>query len=460
MGYKKDKQILELLKQKVLEKDKEMERKSYHSATKEALAELTSLSNEEVEKIYSEVKADVEKDIKQRRKRIMWISALILIVLSVVTVLLIEYMRKPAVYVEDFSKPDAPWSFTDSYGTVQYLENGEFIMDVKKEQDYLQYIDHIIDFPRNFSIEADVRKISGQNESLGFYLGKDYRSFGYFFIRYTGKFRYGFSLGGDWQDNPDWSYHEAIKADENATNNLMLKVTGNTFEFFINGTPVAQGHLHKLKLLQYSLAVGGTQKVAFDNLTILNTNTQDTVFINTFDTEIEPWTEKKEILKQAEFVDSSLRITVNADEACYWATGWLPQEFLTTESYEITLKGRFVKADYSGYAGFMLIQDDKNYHVFEVKDASKARICTLVNGEYKYVGAFTESGIENETADKHFEIRILKTGDKVEMYYNNRFVDRIKVEDWLYWNDLERMGLRVCNNQIIDFERLTIKEIK
>jgi len=460
MGYKKDEQILELLKQKVLEKDKELERKSYHSATKEALAELTSLADEEVEKIYREVKADVEKDLKKKRKRLFWIITGISLILIIAVILLFEYMREPVVYIEDFSNPNAPWSFTDSYGTAQYIEDGKFVLDVKKDAEYLEYIDHLIDFPENFSIEADARKISGQNQSFGFYLGKDSRSFGYFFIRATGTFRYGFAIGGDWQNNPDWTYHDAVKTGDNATNKLMLKVAANEFEFIINDTVVAKGELPNIRLLKYSLAVGGTQKVAFDNLRILNTDTQDTVFANTFDTEVEPWAEKKEIIKKAEFVDSSLQITVNSDKGCYWASGWLPEEFLAMEAYEITLKARFAGADYSGYAGFMLMKDDVNYHVFEVKDASRARICTMVNSEYKYVGNFIESSIENESQNNSFEIKIRKTEDKVEMYINNRFVDRIKVEAWLYWRYLERMGLRVCNNQTVRFQELSIRELK
>lgn len=68
MGQKKNEKILELLRKRVIAKDRQLENLAYREATKEALSEMTSLSDAEVEKIYLQVKLEVEEREKKRIK--------------------------------------------------------------------------------------------------------------------------------------------------------------------------------------------------------------------------------------------------------------------------------------------------------------------------------------------------------------------------------------------------------
>lgn len=453
---KKDQEILELLKQKVLDRDKELERKEYHSATKEALAEMTNLSNEEVDALYREIRLEKEREEKKKRK-IMIISAVAAVVILLFFLpTILRQFKDPAVFVEDFNDNENAWNLADKMGSGRTLENGKYVMDIHKKPSKIEYIDHVVDLPENFSLEVDVKKISGSAESLGFYIGEDSNNFGYFFFRSNGKFRWGFSVKGDWMDNPDWRVHDAVKTGTNVLNHLKVIVKGNNFEYYINEQKVDEGSMFGLNSTQYSLAVGGTQLVEYDNLKITNLENNEIVFENTFDQEIKPWTEKTSIIKKSEFVDDSYKITVNYEGYCYWASTWMPEEIHKADEFEINLDIRELRREGDGHCGFMFLSDDDNYIVFDVFNGSQARIQVVVDDDFKYEGTYYGDPRDQRKKNR---ITVKKNEKYIEFYFNGNLADKIREGDWLYWDDLEKMGLRVCNFQTIAFDHLEMKEI-
>jgi len=79
-GNKKEEKILELLRKRVLEKDKELAHKEYLNATKEALVEMTTLSEAEVNEIYHQIENEIEAQ-KIKKRIIFFVSAIFLIFL-------------------------------------------------------------------------------------------------------------------------------------------------------------------------------------------------------------------------------------------------------------------------------------------------------------------------------------------------------------------------------------------
>jgi len=108
-----EKRILEKLKQKVFEKDEELKNhqndQSVREATKEALAEMTSLEKEDVHKLYEKIRREEYANFerkqlskKTKRKTIY----LVVFVLGLISVSVAYYFLRPEPvlfsYTEDF----------------------------------------------------------------------------------------------------------------------------------------------------------------------------------------------------------------------------------------------------------------------------------------------------------------------------------------------------------------------
>ncbi len=457
MSKHKDKLILELLKQRVLDRDKELEQQEYHKATKEALVEMTSLSKTEVDALYRQVKTEVDEADKKKRKKLIIIGVAVAVVALIFVPKLISALHTPVVFVEEFDSNTNSWSFSNVEGSGQYPEEHQFVFNVQKEGDKIEYIDHAIALPEHYSIEIDAKKLSGNVDSYGLYIGTNANNFGYFFLKSNGDVRYGFSIGGKWQDNPDWATNTAVIVGENSVNKLKVVVKGNEFQYFINGTLIAKGNMFGLKATQYSVAVAGKQIVAFDNLKITDLTKNSVVFENPFDAPLAPWTEKRSVEKHAEFKDGGYEMEVNIDDYCYWATAWIPKEFEKIDDYELILTARILRREKGdGTFGLMYLLDNETYHTFEVKNGNQARMCTVVSGTFEYTGLY--SG-EQPPSDKAV-IKIVRKDGEIEYYYNGLLVDKLKRDSWITWDDMDKIGLRVCNFQTIKFEKLEIRELK
>ncbi len=457
MSKHTDKKILDLLKQRVLDRDKELEQLEYHKATKEALVEMTALSKTEVDALYNQVKTEVLVEQRKKRTRIIWISVVAAVIVLIAVPKIIKNSTPPEEFAENFDDNSNSWSFSNKTGTGYYLQNGQFVMDVSKETTKIDYIDHAIQLPEKYTITIDASKLSGLVESFGIYIGANSNNFGYFFIRSTGTARCGFSIKSEWQDNPDWFESEAVLKGENVVNRIQVTVSGNSFEFFVNGKSLGKGEMYGLKPTQYSIAVGGIQKIAFDNLKIINDADKSVVYENDFSKPDAPWIEKANLIKYAEFKDGNYVMTVNEDDYCYWASTWIPAEFEKTDEYEIILKAKVINREGVGYYGIMFLTNDNNYITLEVKDERQARVRVVQDGEYQYNGTYSA---ELSSAPEELELKIEKSKEGTKYFFNGTLVDKIKKEHWFYWEDIDKIALRVCNHSTVAFESLTIRELK
>lgn len=138
--------------------------------------------------------------------------------------------------------------------------------------------------------------------------------------------------------------------------------------------------------MNYSLAVGGTQKIAFDNLIITNSDTKEVIYSNTFDKEQEPWVNKTNYTRKAEFKSGSYEISSNLDKNCIWAQSWFPENFKENKNYEIILDAEILKPEKSSVVSLMFMRDNTNYICFEVFDGKMARIFSRIEGKEQYIG--------------------------------------------------------------------------
>jgi hypothetical protein len=458
MGQKKDEKILELLRKRVIEKDRQLENQAYREATKEALSEMTSLSDAEVEKIYRQVKLEVEEREKKRIKIIIRAAALTLVIGLITFFTISSFMRSPLTFVENFDDNKNNWSFTDAFESAYYLENGSFIIESKKENLQIEHNKHDLNFPKNFIIETEIRKESGDDNNFGIYIGEDNTNFAYFFINSKGQYKLNAAVNGKWQPNVKNKTSGSIKKELNSVNKLKIAVKGNLYEFFINDNFIEKGELYNLKTINYSLAVGGTQKIAFDNLIITNSDTKEVIYSNTFDKELEPWVNKTNYTRKAEFKSGAYEISTNLGKNCTWAQSWFPEQFKDLTNYEIILDAEILKPEKSSVVSLMFMRDYTNYICFEVFEGKKARIFSRIEGKDRYIGIYSA---EKEAKDKNISFKVVRKQGEFFMYFNDILVDKItESKIGLKWKQIEKIGLRSCYEQTVAFKNLEFKELR
>lgn len=198
---RKTKKILELLRKRVIEEDRQLENLAYREATKEALSEMTSLSDAEVEKIYLQVKLEVEEHEKKRIKIIIRAAALTLVV-GLITFFTVSFFLRPTLkFIDKFDDNKNNWSFTDAFESAFYLENGSFIIESKKEDLQIEHIKHDLIFPKNYILETEIRKESGEDNNFGIYIAEDHTNFAYFFVNSKGQYKLNTAVNCKWEPN-------------------------------------------------------------------------------------------------------------------------------------------------------------------------------------------------------------------------------------------------------------------
>ena len=458
MGHKKDQKILELLKDRVIERDNQIERSQVHSSTKEALAELTSLSKSEVDEIYLQVVAEVTQKQKKRRQIIIFSTVVLLLAALIIAPIIVKKLRPALTFVENFDTNEKLWSFSDTYLSGVYYENSNFIVESEVDNESVKYLDMIFNFPKNFTLQVKAKRLGGDHvEGYGFYLGADANNFSYFFVRSDRKKRYGTCAKGEWITSTDWELSDAIKIKDEETNILKVVGIGNDFVFYANDEKVWTKDFYKIENKKLSLAVVGKQKIAYEEVLIIDNDKKDTVYFTNFDQVVPEFVaDERSYLKKSEFKDGKYILSVNSPDYCYWAENWLPTEFTKIEEFQIKLYARSLSKErpQANY-GFMLMFDTDNFFAFEVKANKFGRIVVCNAKEYTHIGSYIEFRTNNEPVE--FQVDVLE--NEIIFSANGVKIEKIP-RNYLYTSDFNKLALRACDIQSVSFDRLEITEIK
>jgi hypothetical protein len=303
-GNKKEEKILELLRKRVLEKDKELAHKEYLNATKEALVEMTTLSEAEVNEIYHQIENEIEAQ-KIKKRIIFFVSAIFLIFLIYYFSGIVLNMISGTSTKNEQKKLNEKWSIVNEDGSGFYIEDGFFIMDSKLDRG-VHLISKDFDFPDdNFSIEFEAFNISSSNEIFfGIYLNESQYNFEYYLINNEGTYKIGRenqinNLSNNRIESNDfreWKNGRTIEYQykKAKVNSVVIKIEKSTFEILVNNLKVCSFHnsYYYTNYKNFSLVLESTsnpnnesQKIAIDNFIIRDLKNNKILYQNTFDKE-------------------------------------------------------------------------------------------------------------------------------------------------------------------------------
>lgn len=450
MNKKLEEKILAEIRNRVIEKDRELKNQQelnlMREANIEALTELTSLSRKEVEKIGNQVKAEfITKENKKRKKIIT--SA----VLGATILLIMFFIFRPvpppkeSLTEDNFSENNYDWVILKGFENKRDFIDQQYIIETNKEN--WCFWDGIkMKLPKNYTIEIHSKWMGGKFGSYGLGLHKDDKNYHSFNLRGDGAASYGKLVDGEWLVNDPWKADFAHEG-KLQTNIQRIEVKDNGFNYYVNDKLLKTGP-SDFSANEFALRCCGEQKVAFLSVKITNTDTKELVFEDNFINPSEQWKPTKKYDSESYFENGKYILNTNNENSCYFSTSETHQ---ISGNCTIELISTWISGDLSSY-GFMLLNDNENYYSFELQNNGEARMVQCLNNEYVYVQNHVNTGLESDGKLSIRQKLVLENGEA--SYFVN---DKLIKKSALRLSFPCKIALRCCGKQSVAFDNLVIK---
>lgn len=447
MNKKLEDKILEEIRKRVLEVDKELnkrkEEKSIREATKDALAEMTSLSRDEVENIAKKVRNDV---LEKRKKRRIWIAIVIICLFIVGLIEILPALKPKYRFVEHFDDNHNGWDIFNDFAYDRKINDGKYFIETTKDKwCYWDYIP--IALPESYTIELRSIWQSGTYNDFGLGLFQDNDNYLAFRLGADGTVSYGEIFNDEWVVTDTWKHNMANKNKE--PNIQQVIVESNILTYNVNGQEYRKANISRYNLSEIGLRVCDKQKVAFDNLRVMDNKTGELILDEPFDNSANGWTEKRKINKESHFENGKYVFSCDVEDYCYYSS--IPIDF-QGENYDVSMKSTWQNGETANF-GIMLIENDEDFFSFQINNKGEARVVKRYNGKYTYIGNYKATGFESN-GENSVEQRIEVRNDEVKYYIGTTLIDKRSIS---YFR-LQELGVRVCGRQTVAFDEIVLSE--
>jgi len=447
------------IRRRVLEKDRELEEKQKDAvgqeATLEALAEMTALSRNEVEKIAQNVREEFEANRTKRLKTIRTITILVSTVVLVTALCSTLYRlgRSPAIaLVETFDNGERGWTVGEFCDHRYSVQDGAYLLEHSKDG-WCKWDDVPVNFPADFAVEVTSVWKKGKYDEYGFMLTQDNSNYFSFQLKGDGAASYSAHINNEWTVNANWVKNKARLGDAHSSNLQRLEVYTNpkdksrVFKYFINAQLFSQGYIKDLTIKNLALNCCGEQTVAFEQVKVVDLNSEKVLLEDSFEPPLAAWKPDTSFSRNFQFSEGKYVVTGFVEGMCYWSS--MPA--VLSGDYEIVLDSYRGKGE-EEYFGLMLMSDDKNYFAFEVRPDGTARYVWNNNGNYDKISD-AKSGVVNPTPDNHFTQKVILRDGKFEYLVNDQFIDAWELNKM----PITKVGIRICGRQTVAFDNLLIQ---
>jgi hypothetical protein len=471
MKKKEEEKILDALRNQVFLKDAKIKNRydseDLKKATKEALLEMTELTEQEINII--------EKNVRERfkQRRIRRISLMVILgVLTTVSAPFIYYYSVPyqfnnkLIFSEEFNSNENGWYLYDDYSYERYFEKGSYIFTSNKEDSC--YDDVLsLHLPKQFTAEITTTWIKGQYDEYGPKFITTYDGYNWF-LRLKPKNKTS-PYRNTSQYKPDWIFHDEnadLKEDQHTqkvifTTRPWIKdpyVRSLDMNYFVNNKHIKdilfddlgtyrKDHTDKLNS-EMLITVCGCQTVSFDLLKLWDTSTGKIIFDGKFEDIKNRLHPGKKIHKISSIKNGQYILTTNDIGQCYKTV--IPMHM--KKHSKISLTSSWIKGE-NCYYGLVVEQDDYNYYAFNLKSDGKASFILHRNGDNEIFLDDLEIGLEN-TRDIKITQNVIFKGNSIEYFVNDIMVLKEKA----YLNEINNIGIQVCGIQTVAFDKIEVRE--
>lgn len=454
MNKKLEEQILEEIKKRVLEKDKELSAKeeqlSIHNATLEALSEMTALSKTDVNKIADDVKKEMLKRKSRTQKYITWAAAIAGLLFVIFFRQIFPKKAKVEIVLEEnFDNATRGWNTSSDFKYKRYFEAGNYIFETGvNDWCYWDYIQ--IPQTTRYTVELTSTWKEGKFDEYGLILLETNKKYCVFQLRADGAVSFAKKIEGTWVVNSNWTKNMARNGDGIITNTQKIQVDNGSIMYFVNNNFVKEASIRDLNINMAGIRVCDKQKVAFSQMSITDDNTGEVVLEENFDNADKGWEPDMDMEKEQLFADGEYVFVSNKEDHCFWSS--VPTSF--TDETNITLTCTWKKGEQSNY-GLMVMQDDDSYFACEMRNDGSGRLVACENGEYTNIPDYIKTQYKSDGLVSYNQR--IKIKNKILSYYINEQLIGTASLDYMYLNEV---GVRVCGHQTVAFDKLIVENIK
>jgi len=467
MNKKTEKQILEEIRRRVLKHDEAIRQKQElemdREANREALAEMTSLSRQNVDQIAKQVRDEFAKKKSRKKKFIIFGAIILFIAIRNMIFSSPEDSNKnrPELkqvrninFVESFTNNKNNWPTGENYEIKRDFQDGRYIY-ANNNKGFCSWDRIPVKLPATYEIKLTSVWLKGQYDEYGFMLiDAAQKTSSYSFqINADGSARVGTMVNGEWTGRSNWIEDIAQQGDGRTANIQRLKVKKGAYEYFVNDVSVASGQLNKTGTFG-SIAVRncGVQTVAFDHLKILSVddaNWAETIMDEPFDTPDAGWTPKNKLTTHRYFENDMFYYRTNKRNKCFFTGINMP----LSDNFEVQLKSIWKKGEQS-YYGLVLAKNFTSFLTFQLQNTGSAHYAWYSVDKYNKESELVKCGNpgDGEIANIH-RVRVEKKRFK---YYVN---DKLAASGPMHDMEIKKIGVRVCGRQIVAFDNLTVKSV-
>ncbi|WP_338815643.1 hypothetical protein V9L05_21625 (plasmid) [Bernardetia sp. Wsw4-3y2] len=463
-----EKRILEQLKKQVFDKDEQLKSHqddtSVREATKEALAEMTSLEKEDVEKIYQKIKRDelekiAREQLSKKTKRNTFY--LIVFALGLISISVAYYLFRPKPvepvlfsYTEDFETESSIFVNEESYNYKKNIENGEFIYESNIDEWCYWNSSPVIKFPENYTITTKSNWKSGSYAMYGINLINNNENYMIFSLSKEGKANVSVRYYDKFTDN-DWNYK--VFTDKSNAHIQRIEVKAGNYEYYIDDKFIRKGKLAPFQFNYIGFRLCDHQTIGFEEISIKNDDTGEYILIESFEnpttTTFSDWDVDSKFSYTFENKEGKFIMNHNEEEFCHRTEAFLPtvrQDKKWELSTDVTWKEGQPK-DF----GVLFISGNGEIGEFMITNAGKA-VFKLVGQDNKvtYATKYVPTGFVSKGKET-YRLSIKSLGNKqLEFFVNDKKV----LKEEMLFSKIEKIGLITCGTQIVEFDNVKYEE--
>jgi len=446
-----EEKILEEIRKRVLERDENLrlqkDKNEYRKATKEALAEMTSLSKTEIDEISGQVEHEIlykEKQKKAKYKRIaLWVAiAGVFISLWVIT-------RKPKEkFTESFSDNKAGWGLYETFDYKRTINPGAYIFETGI--DNYCYWDYVpVDLPAKYTIEAKSTWLEGVFDEYSIILTETNTDYACFQLNSEGKYSYAQHQGTKWTISNTWKSKLANTGDGKTSNIQKIIVKNNDFEYYINDQLAESGTMKPLAVRNVGFRVCSKQIIALNYIKITDDIKNTLIFNENFSPAQKAWSPEIKLQNYRKIENGKLTLEGFSQKDFFWTSA----KFLKIyPNYDFHVTCEPIKGEVNEFGAMILFSKD-DFVSFDLRKNGKARSTECYGGVYIRTGNNIDLNL-TENEKKSFKILVQIRGKNYSYFVNGKKAD----EGTMKGSEFPFIGLYVSGLQKVSFDNLVIEE--
>lgn len=475
MNQKLEEKILEELRARVIDKDRELQdKKEYREmrqATISALAEMTQLPDSEIDAMANEIHNEVMEKEKKRHIKIFAAVAVaafigLVVLLSVensipafVEMLLFggllggfyayyrRHFRPRQLIIDNFDNTKLKWETGNYYKQWRYIEDQKYRFETNRE-DWCYWDKIPLHLPKKCTITARTHWQGGSySGEYGIILLDINKNYVVFSANGKGSASYAIRKDKKYVVDKPWKNGKAKRG--RLFNNFEVKLEDKKFEFRVNDNFVYSGDTERLEdFVHIGLRVCDKQKVDFYELKVKDDQSGEMVLSEDFTSPHQEWSARQEYRWKKEIVPEGYQLLTNADDYCYWTSAALN----FGGDCDVTLSSRWLEGESTNY-GLMLFDKKDCYFSFELQQNGKARYTRKTGEKYATIGDYQQTPYSSDGTNTLYQT--VKIRKRKFFYYVN---DHLVKSGEFPSHKVERVAVRVCGFQKVVFQKLVVEE--